>query len=115
MIDDGWWPPLEIPDGKLTSYLLNVDHPKGGAKAQFFIAFGFHASRPQELGQALLDQFDALFGTDDMTFVQSEDGIRAVCEGSIAAPDGRRPRVRVIWQMQSFIAWRLITAVPLTR
>lgn len=112
MIGDDWWPPLEIPTGKLVDHLLNVDHPKGGPKARFFLAFGFHPSRPNELGRALLAQTDALFGTDAMRVVEIDGWTRLVCEGPIQAPDGRTPRVRTVWQQQGAIAYRLITAIP---
>ncbi|TXN65517.1 DUF6883 domain-containing protein [Methylobacterium sp. WL6] len=115
MIDEGWWPVLEIPDGKLVDYLLNPEHPTGGPKARFFLSFGFDRSRPQELGRALLVQADALYGTEALCLVQVDGRVRLVVEGPIAAPDGRRPRVRVVWQQQAAIAWRLITAVPLMR
>nr|WP_246730425.1 DUF6883 domain-containing protein [Methylobacterium sp. 2A] len=41
--------------------------------------------------------------------------IRLICEGSILAPDGRRPTIRTVWQLYDGVAWRLITAVPRTR
>ena len=53
MIDDEWQPPLEIPDAKVVHYLLNVDHPKGGPKARFFLAFGFERPGPGLGGQEL--------------------------------------------------------------
>ena len=41
-------------------------------------------------------------------------GPRYEVEGTMAAPDGRRPRVRTVWQMdKGQIAPRLITAYPL--
>ncbi|GJD43526.1 hypothetical protein AFCDBAGC_1378 [Methylobacterium cerastii] len=115
MIDEGWWPVLEIPDRKLVDYLLNLAHPIGGPKARFFLSFGFDRAKPDEIGRASLAQADALFGTDALRFVEIDGRMRLVVEGPVVAPDGRRPHVRVVWQRQATIAWRLITAVPLTR
>jgi len=43
-------------------------------------------------------------------------GPRYEVEGELAAPDGRRPRVRTIWQVDhGEIAPRLITAYPLVQ
>jgi hypothetical protein len=45
---------------------------------------------------------------------QTGFGPRYEVEGELAAPDGRRPRVRTVWQMdEGQIAPRLITAYPL--
>ena len=43
-----------IAPEKLTKYLLNPTHRIGGPKARFFMRFGFHPSRPDELADALL-------------------------------------------------------------
>lgn len=40
---------------------------------------------------------------------------RWVAEGPLHTPDGRDPRVRSVWQPEEGTAWRLVTAVPLTR
>jgi len=41
-------------------------------------------------------------------------GPRYELEGEVASPDGRRPRVRTVWQVdQGEVAPRLITAYPL--
>ncbi|MGX7703302.1 DUF6883 domain-containing protein [Methylobacterium sp. Gmos1] len=54
MSEDGWQPALEVPGSKLVHYLLNVDHPKGGPKARFFLAFGFDPARPEVMAEALI-------------------------------------------------------------
>lgn len=40
---------------------------------------------------------------------------RLIVEAPMRTPDGRNPRIRTVWQLQEGLAWRLITAVPLTR
>jgi hypothetical protein len=46
-----------VPIEKITNYLLNLSHPDGGPKAQFFINGGFSGDRPELLALALLDHF----------------------------------------------------------
>ena len=106
-------PPFEVPEDKIVQYLLNLDHPKGGPKARYFLAFGFNASQPLQLAEALLAQREAHGLTTRLTEVAGRK--RLVCEGPVVAPDGRRPHVRTVWQLYEGVAWRLITAVPLGR
>ncbi|WP_245524468.1 DUF6883 domain-containing protein [Methylobacterium nonmethylotrophicum] len=54
MSEDEWRPALEVPGSKLVHYLLNVDHPKGGPKARFFLAFGFDPTQPETMAEALI-------------------------------------------------------------
>ncbi len=44
--------PLRIPNDKIVFYLLNVDHPKGGPKARFFLSFGFDPTKPGIMADA---------------------------------------------------------------
>ena len=43
-----------VPKEKITLYLLNAQHPKGGGKAIFFMRFGFSSERWEQLANALL-------------------------------------------------------------
>ncbi len=47
---------LRIDSLKITAYLLNP-HGKGASKAQYFMSYGFDASRPHELASSLFDHF----------------------------------------------------------
>ena len=81
-----------MPGSKLAHYLLNVDHPKGGPKARFFLAFGFDPARPEVMAEALI-----LHATDARCVPRpAESGPyrRMIVEGPMETPDGRRPRVR---------------------
>ncbi|MCF4125408.1 DUF6883 domain-containing protein [Methylobacterium sp. SyP6R] len=112
MSEDGWRPALEVPGSNLVHYLLNVDHPKGGPKARFFLAFGFDPIQPEIMAEALIVQ-----ATDARCILRPvENGPyrRMIVEGPMETPDGRLPRVRSVWQWQDGAMWRLVTAVPLT-
>lgn len=92
---------------------MNVDHPKGGPKARFFLAFGFDRARPEVMAEALITHFT---DGDRMLRAQAAAGThRLIVEAPMRTPDGRNPRIRTVWQLQEGLAWRLITAVPLTR
>lgn len=109
----GGYGPLRVPSDKIVKYLLNVDHPKGGAKARFFLKFGFASESPHLMADALLGHFVLYPGT---LLPASQDTFeRMVIEGPLMSPDGRNPQVRSVWQREDDgTAWRLITAVPLT-
>ena len=96
---------------KLTGYLLNPVHRYGAAKARFFADFGFRASEWEAFGGALREQGQR----HEVTKVKETPfGPRYEVEGPIAAPDGRAPRIRTVWQLdEGYVAPRLITAYPL--
>jgi hypothetical protein len=103
---------LIVEREKIASYLLNPEHPSGAGKARFFGAFGFRIQEWQRLAQALREH-----GRENEIIRTTETGFgpRYVVEGEIQTPDGRRPRVRSVWQFdRGQIAPRLITAYPLT-
>jgi hypothetical protein len=100
-----------VEQDKITDYLLNPKHPHGASKARFFAQFGFHAAAWEGLAAALLTHGQML-GVARVT--QTPFGPRYDVEGALAAPDGRAPRIRTVWQWdQGEIAPRLITAYPL--
>ena len=96
---------------KITGYLLAENPEAGRGKPNFFAAFGFSADNWQALSDALM----ALGSAYEVAKVEeTEFGVKYVVEGLLSAPDGRKPRVRTIWQ----IDWgsdrpRLISAYPL--
>ena len=96
---------------KIAEYLLDPAHPYGASKARFFARFGFDAGMWETLAAALLAH-----GQQNEVARQKQTGFgpRYEVEGEITAPDGRRPRVRTVWQVDDGeIAPRLITAYPL--
>jgi len=99
-----------IAPEKLTDYLLNLEHSRGGPKARFFLAFGFRVEAPEELGMALLAQDRA----HPASMRPRRNGVAYVVEGPIGTPSGRRPWVRTVWTVDEDAASpRLITAYPL--
>lgn len=95
---------------KITEYLLNPRHRYGASKARFFAAFGFSAEEWQTLADALREhgQRHEVIRVRETGF-----GPRYEIEGALRAPDGRRPRIRTVWQIeQGAVAPRLITAYP---
>jgi hypothetical protein len=91
--------------------LLNPSYRFGASKARFFAEFGFTLDAWEVLALAL--QRD---GWDNEVSKKKETGFGPRCEveGELAAPDGRRPRVRTVWQVDvGEITPRLITAHPM--
>ena len=96
---------------KLTGYLLNPEHRFGASKARFFLEFGFALEAWERLAAELRAHAQA---HDVARWRETGFGPRYEVEGEMTAPDGRRPRVRTVWQMdKGQIAPRLITAYPL--
>lgn len=96
---------------KITDYLLNPTHRYGASKARFFAAFGFRAGEWKTFAQALREH-----GQNHVVTKVRETGFgpRYEVEGELIAPDGRRPRVRTVWQLdEGEVAPRLITAYPM--
>ena len=98
---------------KIADYLLNPAHRFGASKARFFAQFGFRLEAWEVLAAALREQGQQhdVSKTKDTGF-----GPRYEVEGELTAPDGRRPHVRTVWQVDhGEIAPRLITAYPLAQ
>ena len=100
-----------VPARKITHYLLSQTHRDGQHKAAFFRAFGF---TPED-GQALASALQHHARSHEVTEITPTPfGRNYVVEGPLPAPNGRAPRVRVVW----FIAnggetATLATAYPL--
>jgi hypothetical protein len=100
-----------VPRSKVEDYLLHLEHPIGGGKAKFFIHFGFHRERWEELASGLRGHAQENPVTETST---DADGITFFVEGRMTTPSGRRPRVRAIWLVETGeLAPRFITAYPL--
>ncbi len=96
---------------KVAAYLLNLQHPDGGPKAAFFLRFGFDASQPEAMIEALL----AHARSNPVARLQkSEIGTSYVVESPLQSPDGGNPRLRTVWLIEAGeTAPRLLTAIPL--
>jgi hypothetical protein len=99
-----------VADEKLTDYLMNHTHPRGGPKARFLERFGFSVDRPHELRAAFL----AHANQNDISASRDNDfGTIFEIEGELPSPDGRNPQVRTVWMLDTgATAPRLITMVP---
>ena len=100
-----------VPDRKITHYLLSTAHRGGQHKAKFSSSFGFKLETWEELASALLNHARH---HEVVEIIPTPFGRNYVVEGPLPAPDGRTPKVRVVW----FIANReetatLATAYPL--
>jgi hypothetical protein len=96
---------------KITDYLLNPAHRYGASKARFFAGFGFRLEAWEALAAALREHGQQ----HEVTRVKETGfGPRYEVEGELAAPDGRRPRLRAVWQVdEGEVAPRFLTAYPL--
>lgn len=95
---------------KIVDYLLNPDHRYGASKARFFGAFGFRRESWEMLRDALCEH-----GRRCEVKIMTETGFgpRYEVHGELSTPDGRRPRVCTVWQLEpDQAAPRLITAYP---
>ena len=96
---------------KITEYLLSETHRYGASKARFFASFGFRRSGWGLLAQALREHGQQ---HEVNTAMETGFGPRYEVDGELNAPDGRKPRVRTVWQLdRGEVAPRLITAYPL--
>lgn len=103
----------EVPEAKITGYLLSAVHRDGRHKAAFFQAFGFTADAPDVLAGALRRHAAE---REVAAVEESPFGTRYVVEGIMEMPDGRAPSVRSVWFIEAGEeAPRLVTAYPLER
>ena len=90
---------------------MDPTHRYGASKARFLVQFGFRSEAWEVLAAALRKH-----GQHHEVTKMKETGFgpRFEVEGELDTPDGRRPRVRTVWQLdKGQIAPRLLTAYPL--
>src|SRR5947209_4455639 len=82
---------LEMDPRKVTHYLFDLAHERGGPKGRFFLLFGFRVDDPETLMRALIQH-----GSEYEIASIDDRGVATVytIEGEIASPDGRDPRIR---------------------
>lgn len=94
---------------KLTHYLLDPSHPKGGSKARFFSAFGFDRGAPDILARALLDHA----ATGRITGITTDArGWLYEVTGPLTTPDDRDPAIVTVWIVRHIGAAEFVTAYP---
>jgi hypothetical protein len=100
--------PMIIQENKITAYLLNLDHPKGGSKAKFFMGRGFTLSAVKAFTDALMVQ-----GQTNPVVKETETGygLRYIVKCACPTPDASNPCVRTVWQAERE-GLKLITVMP---
>ena len=88
-----------VEKAKITEYLLSPDHPDGRSKAEFFVRFGFRQQNWEILAEALRVHGAAHPVTRTAA---SQWGTRYSVDGALDCPDGRRPRLRSVWIVETF-------------
>ena len=83
---------------KLSAYLLNPSHKRGGAKARLLLALGYQTAAPQVLESDLRVQHLSL---DAARTSRNPYGLAYEIEGPIRTPSGRIVRFCSIWQIDS--------------
>lgn len=100
-----------VPSRKITHYLLSTTHRDGQHKAAFFRNCGFTLEAWEVLASALLKHARE---SEVTAVVPTPFGENYVVEGPLSTPDGRAPRVRVVWFIANGEeAATLATAYPL--
>ena len=83
---------------KLTTYLLNPAHKRGGAKARLLSSFGYRTNAPEVLESDLRSQHLSLNATRTS---QNPYGVAYEIEGPITTPNGRTVRFCSVWQIDT--------------
>jgi hypothetical protein len=100
-----------VPLSKTASYLLSPDHDDGGAKAKFFLGYGFTQTNPSQLSRALLQH---AADNEVAEVVDSQYGVKYIVEGDMLMANGKVKGVRSVWIVDTgTTAPRLVTAYPL--
>lgn len=108
------WPGNWLIDRrKLTQYLLDLNHPRGGSKAKFFVKHGFAPDDPQALADALLRHPTASGAA--LTIVEDEGDTVMLFEGAILTPSRTAPLIRSVWQIDPLGDAQFVTAYPIRK
>ena len=87
-----------IATDKLTGYLLNVSHKRGGPKARLLLNVGYRADNPEALEADLRAQHLSLH------VIRTHENVYGVVyeiEGPIRTPSGREVRFCSVWQVDT--------------
>jgi hypothetical protein len=99
-----------IEPSKLTEYLLNIEHKRGGAKAKLLIQFGYSIDNWQQL-EIDIRRFHL---TEDVNLItETAYGNRYQISANLITPIDRPLLVKTVWQIDiNTDLPRLITLVP---
>ena len=87
-----------VSSEKLTGYLLNLSHKRGGAKARLLLSVGYRSDNPQALEADLRSQHLLLDVTGTST---NQYGVVYEIDGPITTPSGRAVQFRSVWQIDT--------------
>lgn len=83
---------------KLSAYLLNVGHKRGGPKARLLLSVGYRSDAPQVLESDLRAQHLSL---EVSAVTRNQYGVVYEIEAPIMTPSGKAVRFRTIWQIDT--------------
>lgn len=87
-----------IASEKLTVYLLNASHKRGGAKATLLLSLGYRSDAPEVLASDLRAQH---LSVDATRTLHNSYGVSYQIEGPITTPSGKIVRFFSIWQIDT--------------
>ena len=108
---------MPIPDSrnaiaeqaKVRDYLLNADHPDGGAKAAWFFDRGYSTDQWQVLAEDLLEIARIC---DDFDTETSSYGVKYIASGQVGLSGHSAGAVLTVWIVEDGAPPRLVTAYP---
>lgn len=99
-----------IDPSKLTEYLLNTEHKRGGSKAKLLIKFGYSIENWQQL-ETDIRRFHLIEDVNLIT--KTAYGNRYQISANLITPIARPLLVKTVWQIDINTDFpRLITLVP---
>lgn len=99
-----------IASSKLTQYLLNIEHRRGGPKARLLEQFGYSIDNWQQL-EADIRQYHLC--ADINAIEETSYGMRYEISADLQTPIGRSLRVKTAWQIDTGTDFpRFITLIP---
>ena len=99
-----------VPKTKITRYLLDLNHKKGGPKAKFFLGHGYSLANWEMLKRDLL--WHAMEYEVDHTVLTSH-GLKYIIDGRLKLPSGQMHLLRTVWIIRTDEDFpRLVIAHP---
>ncbi len=99
-----------IEQSKITEYLLNTEHKRGGSKAKMLLQFGYSLENWQQL-ESDIREFHLTGDVD--TIKETAYGVRYEVRAALLTPSNRQLFVRTVWQIDIGASQpRLITLIP---
>ena len=99
-----------IEPSKLTDYLLNTEHKRGGTKAKLLVHFGYSLENWQQL-EADIRKYH--LDLDVNVVKETAYGIKYEISANLLTPINRHLLVKTVWQIDTGTDFpRLITLVP---